>query len=424
MRFARAVTVPTRGETKGRRALLALAATTAIQIYVSLAATATAVLAPEIAQAFAIAPKWIGVFVGLVYAGAMFASLGCAGFIERFGAIRISQFGVLLSALGALMIALAPSHALVVLIAAALLIGVGYGPITPASSHVLIRTAEPHRLALTFSIKQTGVPAGAALAGAVLPALALFVGWRIALLITAFVGVAVAVIAQPTRAMLDEEVNAPHRSGRAFSLATVLDPLRIVLASRTLAELAIVSFIYAGTQVCLTSFIVVYLTESLEWSLVGAGFALTAATVGGVVGRIGWGFVADRVAPPRRVLGVIGIIAATCGVVITTATTAWSTAAVIIVAVIFGATAIGWNGVQLAEVAHHAPKGQAGAVTGASGFITFSGVVAGPPVFALLAASTGSYRVGFGVFAVMSGLSGLALLMPRLAGTLRPRKWK
>ncbi|HEY3178378.1 MAG TPA: MFS transporter [Casimicrobiaceae bacterium] len=403
---------------------MALAATTAIQIYVSLAATATAVLAPEIAQAFAIAPKWIGVFVGLVYAGAMFASLGCAGFIERFGAIRISQFGVLLSALGALMIALAPSHALVVLIAAALLIGVGYGPITPASSHVLIRTAEPHRLALTFSIKQTGVPAGAALAGAVLPALALFVGWRIALLITAFVGVAVAVIAQPTRAMLDEEVNAPHRSGRAFSLATVLDPLRIVLASRTLAELAIVSFIYAGTQVCLTSFIVVYLTESLEWSLVGAGFALTAATVGGVVGRIGWGFVADRVAPPRRVLGVIGIIAATCGVVITTATTAWSTAAVIIVAVIFGATAIGWNGVQLAEVAHHAPKGQAGAVTGASGFITFSGVVAGPPVFALLAASTGSYRVGFGVFAVMSGLSGLALLMPRLAGTLRPRKWK
>ena len=149
-------------ETEGRRAFVALAATTAIQIYVSLAATSTAVLAPEIAQAFAIAPKWIGVFVGLVYAGAMFASLACGGFIERFGAIRVSQFGVLLSAAGTLMIALAPSHALTVLIVAALLIGVGYGPITPASSHVLIRTAEPHRLALTFSIKQTGVPAGAA----------------------------------------------------------------------------------------------------------------------------------------------------------------------------------------------------------------------------------------------------------------------
>ncbi len=413
MRSARAVTFLQRMETKGRRAFVALAATTAIQIYVSLAATSTAVLAPEIAQAFAIAPKWIGVFVGLVYAGAMFASLACGGFIERFGAIRISQFGVLLSAVGTLMIALAPSHALFVLIIAALLIGVGYGPITPASSHVLIRTAEPHRLVLTFSIKQTGVPAGAALAGAVLPALALVVGWRIALLIATFAGLVVAAAAEPTHAMLDTDINSESRSGRAFSPATLFEPLRIVLRSRTLSELAVVSFIYAGTQVCLTSFIVVYLTESLEWSLVGAGLALTAATVGGVFGRIGWGFIADRVAPPRRVLGVIGIIAALCGIVITMATPAWPTIAVVIVALIFGASAIGWNGVQLAEVARHAPKGAAGAVTGASGFITFSGVVAGPPIFALLAASTGSYRVGFGVFAAISGISGLALLMPR-----------
>jgi MFS family permease len=402
-------------ETKGRRAFVALAATTAIQIYVSLAATSTAVLAPEIAQAFAIAPKWIGVFVGLVYAGAMFASLACGAFIERFGAIRISQFGVLLSAAGTLMIALAPSHALLVLIAAALLIGVGYGPITPASSHVLIRTAEPHRLALTFSIKQTGVPAGAALAGAVLPALAFVVGWRVTLLIATFAGFVVAAVAEPTHAMLDTDADAKRRSGRAFSPATLFQPLGIVWRSRTLSELAVISFIYAGTQVCLTSFIVVYLTESLEWSLVGAGLALTAATVGGVVGRIGWGFVADRVAPPRRVLGVIGVVAAACGFVITTATPAWSTVAVVIVALIFGATAIGWNGVQLAEVARHAPKGATGAVTGASGFITFSGVVAGPPIFALLAAATGSYRVGFGVFAALSGISGLVLLMPRRA---------
>ncbi|TMH67960.1 MAG: MFS transporter [Betaproteobacteria bacterium] len=421
MRSACIVTARPRMVTKGRRALVALAATTAIQIYVSLAATATAVLAPEIAQAFDVAPKWIGVFVGLVYVGAMLASLACGGFIERFGAIRISQFGVLLSAAGTLMIALAPSYALALLIAAALLIGVGYGPITPASSHVLIRTAEPHRLALTFSIKQTGVPAGAALAGAVLPALALVVGWRIALLVAALAGLVVAAVAEKTHAMLDTELQTARHSARTFSLATVLQPLRIVVGSRTLAELAVVSFIYAGTQVCLTSFIVVYLTESLRWSLVGAGFVLTAATVGGVVGRIGWGLVADRVAPPRRVLGVIGVIAAICGVVITLATPAWSTAAVAMVALIFGATAIGWNGVQLAEVARHAPQGAAGAVTGAAGFITFSGVVAGPPIFALLAASTGSYRVGFGVFAAMSGISGIVLLMPWRPTTKRPK---
>jgi len=177
--------------TAGRRAFVALVATLAIQVFTSLAATATAVLAPEIAQAFAIAPKWIGVFVGLVYAGAMLASLASGGFIERFGAIRVSQIGVVLCAAGTALIAVAPAGAEALLVVAALTIGLGYGPITPASSHVLIRTSPPGKLALTFSIKQTGVPAGAALAGAALPSLALVLGWRHALLIAAASGLAV-----------------------------------------------------------------------------------------------------------------------------------------------------------------------------------------------------------------------------------------
>ena len=387
--------MPSRSDAK--RAFVALAATTALQIYASLAATATSVLAPEIAQTFAIAPKWIGVFVGLVYAGAMIASLACGGFIDRFGAIRVSQAGVVLCAAGTLAVALAPPSAIALLAGAAVMIGVGYGPITPASSHVLIRTAEPSRLALTFSIKQTGVPAGAALAGAALPAAALLIGWRPALIVAAIAGIAVAAAAQPTRAMLD----ADRRSGRALSPANILEPLAIVWQSRTLIELALVSFIYAGTQVSLTSFLVVYLTESLGWSL------------GGVVGRIVWGSIADRALPPRRVLGTIGIAAALCGAVLASAMPTWPTVLLIAIALFFGATAIGWNGVQLSEVARHAPKGAAGAVTGATAFITFSGVVAGPPIFALLAAVTGDYRTGFGVFAALSGTSGVLLMMSR-----------
>jgi len=399
--------MPSSGDTK--RAFVALAATTALQIYASLAATAPSVLAPEIAQAVAIAPKWIGVFVGLIYAGAMLASLVCGGFIDRFGAIRVSQAGVMLCALGTVVIALAPPSAAGFLVVAALTIGVGYGPITPASSHVLIRTAPPAKLALTFSIKQTGVPAGAALAGAALPVFALLIGWRMSLAFAAAIGIIVAFAAQPVRPVLDGD----RRRGGTLSPANVIEPLKIVWRSRTLVELALVSFIYAGNQVCLTSFLVVYVTESLHWSLVGAGLALTAATLGGVFGRIVWGMIADRVLRPRSVLGVIGVAAALCGATLAVASPAWPTASVIVLTACFGATAIGWNGVQLSEVARHAPKGTAGAVTGASAFVTFSGVVAGPPIFALLAASTDGYRAGFGVFSALSGVSGMLLLLSR-----------
>jgi MFS family permease len=390
-----------------RRAGVALAATLAIQIFVSLAATATSVLAPAIAQTFAIAPKWVGVFVGLVYAGGMFASLACGGFIERFGAIRVSQGAVVLCAAGAMAIAFAPDRAVLLLIVAALVIGIGYGPITPASSHVLIRTAPPGKLALTFSIKQTGVPAGAALAGAALPGLALAFGWRTAFVVIAIAGLVVAAAAQVTREALD----ADRRPNRRLTPAGTFAPLRLVWRSRALTELALISFFYAAGQVCLMSFVVVYLTEALDWSLVAAGLALTVTTLGGVAGRIVWGYVADRFLPPRRVLGVLGIVACFCSVALASAQAAWPAAALLGVVGVYGASAIGWNGVQLAEVARHAPQGSAGAITGAAGFITFSGVVAGPPLFAALAGATGSYRAGFVVVGILAGASGLVLLL-------------
>ena len=48
-----------------------------------------------------------------------------------------------------------------------------------------------------------------------------------------------------------------------------------------------------------------------------------------------------------------------------------------------------------------------GAVTGAAGFITFSGVVVGPPLFAALTALTHGYRAGYLVMAAVSLARGL-----------------
>jgi MFS family permease len=393
--------------TSARTALVALAATLTIQIYVSFAATATAVLAPEIAREFGMPTRWVGVFVGIVYVGGMFSSLGCGGVIERHGPIRVSQACVVLCALGVCTMAATPATAAALLAVAALVIGAGYGPVTPASSQLLQRTAPPSRMALTFSIKQTGVPAGAALSGALLPALALAIGWRAAFAAVALGGAIVLALAQPIRAALDADRQSERRG---FSLAGIFAPLALLRQSPALRELALVSLAYSATQVCLTSFLVVHLTETLHWTLVAAGFALTVATVGGVAGRIAWGYVADRLLAPRHVLMLIGWLAGLCGIGMSLAAPGWGTGAVVPLALLFGATAIGWNGVQLSEVARLAPSGSAGKVTGASGFVTFAGVVVGPPSFALLSALTGSYRVGFATFAALSIGAALALL--------------
>jgi MFS family permease len=397
--------------TPARIAAAALAATLTIQIYVSFAATAAAVLAPEIAREFGIETRWVGVFVGIVYGGAMFASLAAGTFVERHGAIRVSQACVVLCAIGVCAMAATPASAPVLLALAAIVIGAGYGPITPASSHLLQRTAPPSRLALTFSIKQTGVPAGVALAGALLPAATLAIGWRPAFAIVALAGAVVLAVAQPLRNRLDADRNPRRRA----SLAGIFAPLALLRQRPALLELALVSLVYSAMQVVLTSFLVAYLTETLHWSLVPAGFALTAATLGGVAGRIGWGHVADRFIRPRQVLILIGCLTSVFAVALTFATPEWPAQLVVPLALLFGATAIGWNGVQLSEVARLAEPGMAGKVTGATSFVTFAGVVAGPPSFALLSSLTGGYRIGFVAFAVFCAGAALALLRQREA---------
>lgn len=393
-----------------KRALIALVATLSIQVYVAFAANAVAVLAPVIAPQFGLAPQLVGVFIGLLYVGSMIASLASAPLITRHGPIRLSQACVLIAACGLLLLPAATLHpsAVVLLAVAPLVIGWGYGPITPASSQLLARTALPSRMALTFSIKQTGVPAGAALGGLLLPALALTLGWRVTLVITALLGIVVVMGSQRVRAEFD---SGRPRDARGFELAGVFAPLKLLFANPLLAELAIMGFFYAALQMSLTSFLVVFMTESLGRSLVAAGLSLTFATLGGVAGRILWGMVADRYIPPRMLLGLLGVLAGACSIMTAAYPADGPATPLLILCVLFGATAIGWNGVQLAQIARHAPEGQAAAVTAASGFVMFSGVVIGPPLFGLAATVTGGYRTGFAIIGAAAIASGAVVLI-------------
>jgi len=119
------------------------------------------------------------------------------------------------------------------------------------------------------------------------------------------------------------------------------------------------------------------------------------------------------------VLSIIGSGSAVCGIVMAVATPDWPAWVMLPLAALYGATAIGWNGVQLSELARRAPAGSAGAVTGASGFVTFGGVVLGPLVYAALSGLTGSYRTGFLVSAVVSGIAAGALLRRNLKSRAR-----
>jgi MFS family permease len=325
----------------------------------------------------------------LIYLAAMASSQWGAVLIKRWGPIRTSQVALLITALGILLIAVAsvPVAAL-----GALLVGVGYGPITPASSHLLSRTTPPHRMSLVFSVKQTGVPAGGAIAGLLVPGVLVAAGPVWALAQIALLCVLGALLAEVLRRELDALRNP---AAPLPTLSRMTQPMRVVWAHPTLRGLALCSLVFSAVQVCLGSYAVSFLSHDLNWELVAAGTGLAAAQFGGVAGRVLWGVVADRRGDARGTLFGLALAMAVCGLLMPWLTPATPSLPIMALLAIYGATGIGWNGVFLATVARVVPLEQAAIATSGSLFFTYFGVVIGPPLFGLVGGAAGRFGPSF-----------------------------
>ena len=281
-----------------------LVATIAVQALVAMALMALPSIAPAVAKDFGISTAYLGAYVACVYLAAMFSTVMGGIGVKRWGAIRLSQIGLFCSGVGLFLSAV--PHPVTVVVGA-ILIGAGYGPITPASSHLLIKSTPPHQLSLVFSIKQTGVPLGGMMAGAMVPPMEALANWQIALLAVGLACVVCALLVSPLRASLDDDRDPTARASLRTSL---VNPVLMVWRHPALRTLAFVSFLFVFAQLACTAYIVTFLYEDLGWGLIAAGVALTIAQAAGVGGRILWGYMADRWLGALPMLMVIAAILA------------------------------------------------------------------------------------------------------------------
>ena len=194
------------------------------------------------------------------------------------------------------------------------------------------------------------------------------------------------------------------------SLRSAFAPVTLIMRDRTLLELSVVSLIYGGMQITLLAYLVTFLVESFALSLVLAGAVMAASQVTSVLARIAWGVFADRFASRRATLGLLGIGMGTTAICALAAAPSWPLWALFAYAMVYGATAVGWNGVFLAEIARRAPPGRVSDATGGSAFFTFLGVVITPPLFHAVLYATSSYALTYALFGVPALIAGLRLM--------------
>lgn len=368
---------------------------------------------PTIAPILATERGWSDAVVGYLASlntlgSILFLALG-APHLRALGSVRALQVGLLIGILGLALFL--PSWTTTACLAA-LLIGVGYGPSSPAGNDVLHRTAPHGRRSLIFSIKQAGVPLGGVVAGLALPPLAAAYGWRVALLASAVFVLAIIASVQPMRNGLDRDRERGLKIGLGviLSIGNLVTPIRTLTTSSTLFRLAAAGACLAVGQGIWFAYLMTYAVSQLGYSLETAGalYALMQAT--SVAGRVLLGWLADKLGAPRLLLRVIGLASGMTSLTLALATPEWSFQTYCVLAAVAGVTVSSWNGVQLSEIARACPPNLVREASAAATLVIFLGYVIAPSAFAMALSLTGRFDLGF-LACALSGV-GCAGIVP------------
>ena len=368
---------------------------TGLQALVAIALFAPGVLAPKLG----IAEREVGAFTTAVFAVGAATSVYGGLLAARLGPFAVAALCAL--AVAAAM-ALSTSGTLPALIVAGLLLGLAFGPETPASSTLLSKLAAPEQRPLIFSVRQTGNQIGAMIGSLSLPLIAAVspVGGFAMIAVLALAALSIFLALRP-------RYDPPAR-GEGERL-DVMGALELIAREPPLVRLAVASMPFSAMQLALNAFFVTFSVHVLQTSHVAAGVLLAIAQCGGLVGRLTWGFVATRIGSAGKVLVGLGLAMSALAVLLAMARPGWPQAAIGGIAFLLGLTASGWNGVFLAEVARLAPEGRVAETTGAVLMASYTGLLIGPVVVASLA-EIGTLSLSYAVVAGATLLATLALL--------------
>ncbi|MFQ5521453.1 MAG: MFS transporter, partial [Candidatus Methylomirabilia bacterium] len=145
------------------------------------------------------------------------------------------------------------------------------------------------------------------------------------------------------------------------------------------------------------SFLVLYLHEVVRLSVGSAAGYLARAQLTGVLGRVTFGLLSDRVFGGQRriVLFLAGAGSMICSIAIAATGPASPSWLLWLLTLAFGFVGIGWNGVQHTLMAELAGPTAAGTALGLGLAFASLGVILGPPAFGWAVEQVGGYRAAW-----------------------------
>ncbi len=363
------------------------------QVAASLSYYAIFAATPLFRSEFGVSRFLVGLIVTALSLGYAISLLPIGVATDRFGERRTLTAGLAGLALGSVGVALSWSYWS--LLVAAFLVGVLYGTAMPGTNKAIFdRIADTHRN-LAMGVKQVGVTAGSGLSALLVTGIAGILVWDAGFYVAGLTAGAVAVLFWTLYPPADGDTAATVPSFRALS------------RNRPYLLLVAAGFFIGAVIFTTTAYTVLYIEESVGASVAAGGAVLALLQATASVGRVGFGWVCDRLPGEqyRRTAAVL-LVQTVVGVALLVVVA--RTSSLLGATLVFGALgvfALGNTGVYYSCLGALVDSDEIGAATGGGQLAITTGGLVVPPVFGL-AVDTVGYWAGWSLLAGAGACAG------------------
>ena len=362
------------------------------QIAVSIITQGAPLLAPIVQADLGLTRAQVGLFNSALMGGSFVMMLTAGWMVDTRGERAALIGGTLVVGLFCLLILTTHQFAtaLLVLFAA----GIGGAFPTPAGSKAVMGWFPPQLRGTAMGIRQTGIPVGGAIAAALLPGIALALGWRSAI---ALGGMACFIAAAACWVGYRNPEEPPVGTGQMETLPPATHVGRRVVA------LGIAGGLLTLGQFTLITYLSLYLTETRQLPVTVCAALLFGAQLAGAAGRVLWGIASDRLFARRRkpaLLWANGISALGALVIgwLPLSTPLWAIAVI----VIFHAfNTLGWHGNWVAMIVEIGGPTRQGRTVSQGMTLMYPGIIVLPPLFGWFVDHTHSWT---GAWTLLAGI--------------------
>jgi MFS transporter, ACS family, aldohexuronate transporter len=347
----------------------------------------------------------VGLVMSAAALGFLLTQIPIGWVADRIGARWPMVIGELIAGAAMTAVYLTPSYP--ALLMCVFVTGAGCGFLAPSTTQAVILWFPRRERATVMGVKQTAVNLGGIIGAAVLPAVALSMGWRAGFLLLGLTAIAAAIL---TLLVYPDAPRASRSTGRAAGPVEVVPLLRI-LANRQIWLVAAGAFFLNWAEMAMIGHFVIYATKVLLLPVVAAGGLLAVAEAAGAVARPASGLVSDWIFDGHR-KGVFIFFPALTSILCAVLAFSGPRLGWLLYPAVFllGVGAIGFGGVYLTLLSELGGRGGAAKAAGLGSTIAVGGSILGPPAFGHIVDVSGSYQLAWLSLAAAAAVSVFFLL--------------